>query len=222
MSRVKTISLSGVTADDNGIAESQTPAAGGEQSLTLTGTNPPVPMLIDITTAADETSRTFVITGTDRYGEIISENVTGVDTGVAQSTKQFATVTSITVDDDTAGAIIVGWAAVVYSAWIPLETVFEDIRQALAVIVSGTVSFDLQYTYMNMFDRASAKGIGANPLQYGDIEALAGAEAFVDSDIDDDTSTVAKTLTARATAIRFKLNSGTGSLTGRLTQAGNR
>lgn len=222
MSRVKTINLSGVTADADGIATSQTPAAGGEQSLTLTGTNPPQTMIIDIDCTGDETGRTFTITGTDRYGEVISEDVTGANATVAQSTKQFKTVTSVVVDDDTANAIEVGWAAVVYSGWIPLETVFDSVEIGLAVIVSGTVDFDLEYTYKNLFDRETQGGIGANPLQYGDVESLAGAEAFTDGDIDGDTASIAKTLTARATGIRLKINSGTGSLTGRITQAGNR
>lgn len=223
MSRVKTINLSGVTADADGIAVSQTPAAGGEQSLTLTGVNPPAPMLVLITPAGADAGRTFTITGTDRYGEVISEAVAGANNpSTSSSTKQFATVTSITVDDDTAGAIEVGWAAVVYSAWVPLETTFEHPEAGIAVNVSGTVDFDLEYTYRNLFDRETPKGVGANPQQYGDIEALAGAEAFVDVDIDGDTASIAKNLTARATGIRLKINSGTGSLTARLTQAGNR
>lgn len=221
MSRVKEISLSGVTADADGIATSQTPAAGGEQELTLTGTQPPTTMLVDITSAGNDSARTFTVTGTDRYGETISEQVTGPNSGTSQTTKQFKTVTSVKVDDDTAGAITVGWAAVVYGAWIPLETTFDDISVGLALVVSGTVDFDLEYTYRDLSGRFNSSDRW-NPAQYGDIEALAGAEAFTDADIDGDTASIAKTLTARATAIRLKINSGSGSIAGRLTQAGLR
>ena len=221
MSRVKTINLSGVTADADGIAASQTPAAGGEQSLTLAG-NPPVTMLVDITSAGNDSARTFVVTGTDRYDEVISETVNpGPNSGTVQTTKQFKTVTSITVDDDTAGAITVGWAAVVYSRWLPLETTFKQIEVGVGVDVTGTVDFDLEYTLRGIQGRENNTD-KFDPLQYGDIEALLATEAFVDADIDGDTASIFKTFTARATAIRFKMNSGTGSIVVRITEAENR
>lgn len=210
MSRIKTITLSGVTADDNGIVVSVTPAAGGEQALTIAG-QPPQPILIDITSVGDETGRTFTIVGTDRFGEVISEAVTGASGGVAQSTKQFATITSITVDDDTAGAIIVGWAAVVYSAWFPLNTYPEQFDVTANIVVTGTVNFDLEYTFGDVFPK-NTNG--------GDLEAT--LPVVVDGDIDGDTASITKILTYRAQAIRLKLNSGTGSLLATVAQAGNR
>lgn len=210
MSRIKTITLSGVTADDNGIVVSVTPAAGGEQALTIAG-QPPQPILIDIDCTGDETGRTFTIVGTDRFGEVISEAVTGASGGVAQSTKQFATITSITVDDDTAGAIIVGWAAVVYSAWFPLNTYPEQFDVTANIVVTGTVNFDLEYTFGDVFPK-NTNG--------GDLEAT--LPVVVDGDIDGDTASITKILTYRAQAIRLKLNSGTGSLLATVAQAGNR
>ena len=214
MSRIKTISLSGVTADDNGIVVSVTPAAGGEQALTIAG-QPPQPIILDVTWAGADTGRTITFVGTDRGDNVITEVVTGTGIGTDQTTKQFKTVTSATVDDDTAGAIIIGWAAVVYGPWYPVNALYCDTPEYdINVVVTGTVSFDLEYTYDDLY-QGSRSG-----LVQGDIEPLLGV--VVDADIDADTASIRKTLTLRAQAIRLKLNSGTGSLAGHITQAGNR
>lgn len=221
MSRVKTINLSAVAGDADGIAASQTP--GGAGALTLTGTQPPEPIIIDITSTLDDSARTFVVTGTDRFGEVMTETVNpGPNAGTVQTTKQFATVTEVTVDAATAGAITVGWGGDVYSRWLPLATEFDEINIGLGVTVTGTVNFDLEYTYRNVQGRDESR-VPYAPRTGGDIEALLAAESFVDPDIDGDTASIAKRLISRATAIRFKMNAGsTGSLVARITEAGNR
>jgi hypothetical protein len=213
---VNTIILPGVTADDDGIVTAVTPAAGGEQSLTIAG-QPPQPIIIDITSDGADSGRTFTVVGTDRFDNVISEEVTGPATGTVQTTKQFKTVTSITVDDDTAGEITVGFAAVVYSAWFPLNTYPESMEVSIAITVEGTVDFDLEYTFENLQQQRDDK---FTDKPYGDFEMT--VDTFTDEDLDGDTGSIAKVLTFRATAIRLLLNSGTGTLTARVIQAWNR
>ena len=98
--------LGSFSADN--VAASQTPSGAG--NLTLTSTAVPLnpERYVYITTAADETARTFTVYGTDRNGTSVVEAIAGVDTETVSSTKKFAVVTRIAVDAATAGAVTVG------------------------------------------------------------------------------------------------------------------
>lgn len=118
-SDVKSVHLTADTtaADADGVCQSQTPAAGGSQNLTINGAQASggiasfnAGRLITIASAADDSARTFVITGTDVNGDAQTETIAGPATTVT-GTKYFKTVTVVTVDDDTAGAITVGMSA---------------------------------------------------------------------------------------------------------------
>jgi hypothetical protein len=104
--------LAVLASDADIICTSHTPAAGGVQAIPFAGSAASITLdvarNVTITTAADEEARTFTVTGYDRRGNAISEAVAGVDTGVAQTVKNFLTVTSVTVDGDTTGAVTVG------------------------------------------------------------------------------------------------------------------
>jgi hypothetical protein len=65
--------------------------------------------LITIASASDDSGRTFTVTGTDVNGNAQTETIAGPATTVT-GTLYFRTVTQVTVDDDTAGAITVGMA----------------------------------------------------------------------------------------------------------------
>lgn len=106
--------------DADGICASQTPAAGGEQSLTIAGalasggvatTTNNTAQPVTITAVGNESARTFTVTGADPDGKSVSETVTGPNATTATTIGYFQTVTAVTVDDDTAGAITVGWVA---------------------------------------------------------------------------------------------------------------
>jgi hypothetical protein len=101
-----------IAADADGLVASVTPAAGGVQSLTLLTETLDVPRNVTVTSAGDDSGRTFTVTGTDVYGKPVVEAITGANAGAAAGAKAFATVTSITTDDDTAGAITAGWGDV--------------------------------------------------------------------------------------------------------------
>ena len=95
-------------ADPDGIATSQTPGAAGD--LTLNGAlvsdgvatikqtgsdanNRPYSrhgQLVTITSAGDDSGRTFTITGETAEGGIRSEEVTGANAGAATSTNYFS------------------------------------------------------------------------------------------------------------------------------------
>lgn len=100
-------------ADPDGVCASQTP--GSESNLTINGAKASggvatfgAARQITITSAADESGRTFTIRGTDADGTSISEAITGADTALATGTKHFKTVTQVSIDGAATGAVTVG------------------------------------------------------------------------------------------------------------------
>lgn len=132
--KAKFIAADTTAADADGVCESQTPAAGGEQNLTINGALASggvatftAARLITIASAADDSARTFTVTGTDVNGNTQTETITGPVTTVT-GTLFFRTVTQVTVDANTAGAITVGMANnaidVVFAGRARLRSVF--------------------------------------------------------------------------------------------------
>ncbi len=106
-------------ATANNVCLSQTP--GGAGALTLNGTavtggiaylgGLTTPQYIYITSAANDSGRSFVVVGTvfTLNGPLaVTETITGANTSTVSSSKQYCTITSITVDAGTAGALTVG------------------------------------------------------------------------------------------------------------------
>lgn len=67
------------------------------------------PSQITFTSDDNLTSRVFTITGTDKAGNVIVENVTGANGGIAISSHKFMSVSSITVDEGSNGSVKVGY-----------------------------------------------------------------------------------------------------------------
>jgi hypothetical protein len=112
----KYIAADTTAADADGVCQSQTPAAGGVQNLTINGALSSggvatfvAARFITIASASDDSARTFTVTGTDVNGNVQTEVIAGPATTVT-GTKYFRTVTQVSVDGNTAGAITVGMA----------------------------------------------------------------------------------------------------------------
>lgn len=104
--------LAGWAASTAGMVASTTPSAGGEQELTLLRPNLLPLRRLRFHCAANETARTFTISGQSWDGEV-EEEVQGSNGGYAQSEFYWYEIDSITVDGNTAGAITVGWESAV-------------------------------------------------------------------------------------------------------------
>lgn len=143
-------------ADANGIAESQTPLAGGALDLDGILVTDGVAELGDarrvlFTFAGDESSRVFVVTGTDRDGNSQSETVAGTAPGTTYTVLDFLTVTEITIDDASAGAIEVGTNGIASSAPAVLD-LYARSTIGLQCSVSGTVNYTVQQTLDSPFN----------------------------------------------------------------------
>lgn len=206
-------------ADADSIATSQTPTGAG--NLTLNGVYTaqqfvpvaqippdvttrvatlPVSGLVTITSAGNDSGVTFTIYGTNNSGAHTSETVTGANAGTATSTLSFKTVTRVATSGATAGAVEVGTAQSGQTDWIPLDIYTPNQVTNISVTVSGTINYTVQYTNEDPFNLSIAQQVVAHPV--------AGLSAAT-------TSQTAGATTTLMRAVRFKVNSGSG--TGRVT-----
>jgi len=200
------------TADADGICQSQTPTAG---NLTLNGALVTSgvaimdnPRRVLITTAGNESSRTFTLYGTNWSDNTISETMTGPNATTGQSVLDYKTVTRVAISGNAAGALTVGTNGVGGSQWVRMDD-WSTGGVAVQLTVSGTVNYTLQQT---MDDPNSV---------FNTVTLM--AMTWVDCS---DASVSAATATAQTNYLfapmfaRIKINSGTGTVTGTFRQSG--
>ena len=182
---VKTLTT--LSDDDNGVCASQTPAAGGVQSLSLDGAlvsggvaTMAEAQIITMTPAADESARTFTYTGTDADGITITEAITGAAVAVA-TTGYFKTITGITVDDDTAGAIIIGPVAsngAVSKSIRVNRNQTSSFKLGLYVELTGTGTYTVQHSpdWPESGDRTAGYSNSANWYATDGLTALSATD----------------------------------------------
>ena len=173
-----------VAAVANGICLTQSGTAG--TALTLNGSlvSSGVATLdsggaarrVIVTSAGNDSGITFLVTGTDRYGKVQSEVVTGTNgaTVPAQSTRDFKTVTSIVPSGNTASTITAGTNAVgstepwVLDAWVASQAIRFAVNcpSGTSFVIEGSVDdlspqWDLtkNLPYWNTVVDGSASGL---------------------------------------------------------------
>lgn len=162
MPRIKEFDVDPVDVDADGICQSQTPAAGGEQSLTLNGVlvsggvytagdGANVGRQISITSGGNDSGRTFTVTGTDADGQSQTESINGPNATTVESSQYWGTVTAVTVDDDTAGAITVGTVDQLATKTIMLNRHSDD-GAHVQYDITGTISLTSQVTFDRIRD----------------------------------------------------------------------
>lgn len=163
------IDLDAVDAD--GIAQSQTPGAAGNLTLNgALGTTLDYARQIGITSAGNDSGRTFTITGTDADGKTLVEAVTGPNATTVESVGYFKTITTIAVDAATAGAITVGTVDEAASHMFPLDF-YNPYAATVSVDVTGTIDFTVQQTFDNVFTS------DASAIRWENVTALAAKTA---------------------------------------------
>jgi len=151
MHRIETVTLAPANKTANGIAQSQTPGAGG--NLTLNGSlvsggvgTFDIARRVGITSAGADTGRTFTVTGTDRYGRYLQEALAGPGSGLTVYTvNDFLTVTQVAVDAATAGAITVGSGDKVSSQWLIVDRKKAQ-NLGFGVKVTGTINYTIEHS----------------------------------------------------------------------------
>lgn len=204
---VLTSSLS--AADDDGIAQLQTPAAAG--NLTLNGalvsdgvavlTGAGMARQVLITTVSNESAKTLTVYGTNATGNAISETVTGPNATTGTTTNYFRTVTRVAVSAAFTGNVKLGTNGVGSSRIVQPDMHVSPFNIGIGCMVSGTINFTVQHTFDVIGD-----GTG---LAWHDHDDIAAASATIDSNY-----------AFPVRGIRVKINSGTGTVTTTLIQAG--
>lgn len=191
------------TADDNGIAETQTPLGAGNLTLTSTIVELDQQRKVLITPAGADAGRTFTITGTDGGGNAISEAVSGANNpATSTSVLDFLTVTQIAVDAATAGAIIVGTSGIGASQPIRLDQYISPFNVSTGLEITDTVDVTLQYTFDDL-------QVDAEPFNWTDHPDLTNVTTDADG-----------TFISPVSACRLLTNSGTGTTVLKVIQAG--
>ena len=205
------VTLAISAADDDSICLSQTPSGAG--NLTINGAlasggvaTQAVPQYLLLTTAADETGKTFTIYYTDRYGTAQTYATAGVNNTTKVLPINAKTVTRIAVSAATAGAIKVGNTDVGTTKWLPVNWHAGTFQLGFGCVLTGTANYTVEFCYDGVF------AVGFNE---------ADATAFADATIAGETSSQSGSFVGGpVTAARLKINSGTGSVTMTMTQAG--
>ncbi len=200
-----------IAANDAVIAASQTPGAAGD--LTLVSS----PVVLDtgrqviLTFAANETGHNFTIYGyenTDGTGALISEVIAGTTAGVVTSTRMYGRVTRIAISAAATGAVKAGTNTVGATPWLNADYQIKPFELDVAVVVTGTVNYSVQYTYDDFSTVVPNTGQGAVPTAFTD-QILSGVTANGET-----------TFNFPITGFRVLINSGTGSLAIKSIQAG--
>lgn len=168
----QTITLS--AAVGNAVCASQTPSGAG--ALTINGANASggvytapsnTPRHLSITTNANESTKTFTFTGTDRNGVAMTYSTVGAASATTTVYPiNFKTITGVSVSAATAGAITVGFAAAANTGWIPLDRYSSPTVGISAELSSGAaLTFTMQTTTADLqatgFDESDATPINS-------------------------------------------------------------
>lgn len=155
MANPNTTILQLATASANNISLSQTPGGAGNLLLNGAAVSGGVATLdvarrVLISTAGNDVARTFTVFGTDRNGNVQSEAITGIpNTTSGFTNRDFLTVTRISVDAATAGAITAGTNGVGSSAWVEDNYLAEywGLAGAIAAPAGGGTTFTVEVTF---------------------------------------------------------------------------
>lgn len=189
-------------ADGNYLALSQTLAGAG--FLTLVESSIVPARFVTITSAGNDSARTFTVVGVGPNNEVQTETITGANVGTSTGTKTFSFVESIYVDGATAGNVEAGTTQSGYSQWIPLDIYTPNQVTTISASVSGTVNYSIEYTNEDPFDHSFVHQAVAHPAAGG---AFTGA-----------TTSQTHFTTTLMRAVRYKINSGSGSIRLTITQ----
>src|SRR5262245_4743099 len=146
------VSIAFAAASANNIAQSQSPGAG---AITLNGSTVSggvatldAARRVLITPGGADSGITFTVIGTGRGGQALTETVQGVNNpSTASTTQDFKTVTSVTHTGTVASTITIGTSAIGSSEWVVLSTARNPMNVGIAVVISGTINYTVEYTY---------------------------------------------------------------------------
>lgn len=190
------------------------------------------PRRIRFVSGGTDTGITFTVTGTDPGGDPISEIVTGGDTTTVNSTLTYKTITSIVASGATASTLTVGSSAdgITGGAANSLSFYPDQFLDPFnigigAKVTSGTATFSVQHSFDNVYDpnwlsdayqqwglQPQGLEVSTGPLFWADNSGISGKTAA--------DGLVSGNYAYPVSAIRINIQSGTGTVTCWIRQAG--
>jgi len=168
------------------------------------------PRRVLITAAANESAKTFTITGIGANGNTVSEVITGPNTTTAQSLLDYKTVTSITISAAAAGAITgIGTSGVGGSRWVSFDAFAPNVI-SLQCNVTGTINYTVQSTLNDTNDPIT-------PVAPADVVWVNSSDTAVVNA----TATKQSGFTYAPVYARILINSGSGSVAATFLQSSN-
>jgi hypothetical protein len=198
------------------IAANQAPLTAGNLSINGAlasvgvATLPQVRRVSITSAASNEAAETFTLTGTDRYGNVISEKLAGPGaTQTVTSVLDYATISQVAISAASGSNISVGTLGtpVGSAPWLLPNRHITPFNMGVGCIVSGTLTWTVEKTYddPNLL-------IPSNSVSPPNVFTVSGFNAI--------TTTLDDLVNIPATAIRITVNSGTGTGTFYTLQAG--
>jgi len=145
--------------DDDGICASQTTGAAGalvingallDGPATMQGVArvvlPGIQRVVSITSGADVTGVDFTITGTNLRGAAVTETIAGPDSATVETTAEFHTITSVTVDGALADAATVGTGTTGVTNWFTFDYWVTPFSVSLQAAVTDTINYTVNTT----------------------------------------------------------------------------
>lgn len=197
-----TIVMTLAAASATNIALSQSPGSAG--NLTLNGAlvsggvaTLDIPRRVLITSAGNDSGITFTVIGTGFNGLAQTEVVSGGNAAAVYTNHDFKTVTRISISAASASTVTVGTNGVGSSIPVILDTVVNPASYGAAVIVTGTVNYNVEMSYD---DFAPLWDLNINTPTW-----------FAASGFSSQTTNQSGTIAGPCTMIRLTVNSGTGT-----------
>jgi hypothetical protein len=183
--------------DTDGLVNDATGATSPLTQLT-TGPGDGLAHQINITSAANLSSITFTLTGTDADGVTQTEAVTGPNATTVESTGYFRTVTSIAISATLgANTVDLGWVDEFVTPTIPFN--WYNSEASVRTVVTGTINYTAQQTFSPMRTRAED-----GPFDWSDS---------TDTDLVSATTSQISTFDKPITGFRIKANSYSSTAT---------
>ena len=209
MGIIHTLNKALIAADDDYVCASQSPAGAGNLLINGPETVSGVATFdtqrrVLFTFAADESNHTFVVYGTNQSGSSIQETVLGTTPGTVATNQDFLTVTRISIDHASTGALTVGTNGVGSTDWQSVDLMRQPVNIGFQVDVSGTVNYTVEATNTDIQNLAP----GAYATAWAHVtvasQAVGQSAAWTDS----------------IAYFRLTINSGTGTCALTYSQAG--
>ena len=162
---------------------------------------------VAVVSVGTDTSVTFTIYGTDRFGRDITETITGSDGSTATGSSNFATVTKVTASADTASTVTIGSADEMDSQWIPVDPYGGDVSVGCTISSGASLTYAVQHTFTNM---QSAGFLEADAIK------------FVHATVTAETTSQDGSYSTPVTGVRVAITSFlSGTVTFEVVQSGN-